>query len=184
MDKLTAHTPARAEMDTCATHTPARAEMDKSAFNITAKIFSFDHSAIDRFPWSITTTEAAANPEGHTPHPPARNLWIEVVNVTLKLFLERFFFIHQPDMTGMKIIFDNRPICIMSYLIGCIFHGPPKITDHAVHVVDRLNTAERLRAQQVDRTTTVEWLDIAFSITEPLPNNIGHGRLAAEPWVG
>src|SRR5690606_25691204 len=75
-----------------------------------------------------------ADPERHTPHPPARDFHVVEVRVGQDALAELRLF-QQPDVSRVQVRFDDRLIGVRPHGIRLRLHGTPEVRDVGIAVV-------------------------------------------------
>ena len=126
-------------------------------------------------PWATAriATEAATDPNRDAPHPPARNLRIEVIGIAFESGGELLASRLQPGMAGVEIVLVHRPIGIVRYGFGipAWLNSAPKVADKAVEIVGSLIGACAAGPVEQHGAGPKERLDIILDIgAEALPD--------------
>jgi hypothetical protein len=90
---------------------------------------------------------ARADPVAGAPAPPAGNLGVKPIGVSVQIFGQGSGLAHQPRMAGEQIDLVARPVGMVRDGIGVGGDGAPEVGDEAVCIVDGGNALAIRRAQ-------------------------------------
>ena len=141
--------------------------------------FPVDPFPVVKRPRTLPGTPPRADPATEAPCPPARDLGVGKVRLTLAPLNDPHAFRDQPQMPRGKVGFVNRIIGVESNCFRVMLHRSPEVGDEMVLVVDGLY-AGCVRPVEQHGAGTKERLDVVCDGTEPRPHVGGDAGFPAE----
>ena len=83
-------------------------------------------------------------------------------------------------MPRMQVGFIDRPVAPLRNRFGVGLHCPPKVRDHAIEVVYRLDSVW-MRSGKQHSPRSKEGLDVVCHVTEAIPDDISDAGLSTKP---
>jgi hypothetical protein len=175
--------PSGTQLHTAAQNAPAGSQVRKLPLHARLSARLGHELAAFTVPRATPATPAAANPRTDPIDPVPRELRIVVVGVAHEAARHGLALPHQPDVHGVQVRLDDRPITPPGHRRRCGPQGPEHVTHKAIPVVDRFQAGGMGAAQQGGERARKGFHIVAHR-AERLPDERRGAALPAKPGEG